>query len=83
MIPKLSFDDNSNRGEMLFFLIYKHHAGVGNRSIWKPLYKSEIKTNEPKARNSAEFTFNLFSLLVRDLCGDDEERDFKIEVFRS
>jgi hypothetical protein len=48
MIPKINFDDNSNRGEMLFFLVYRHHAGMGNRTIWKPIYKSEIKANNQK-----------------------------------
>lgn len=45
MVPVLSFKDFSNRGEMLFFLIYRNHSGNPGRPIWKPIYKSEIKMN--------------------------------------
>lgn len=58
MVPKVSFKNNMNRGEMLFFLVYKCHSGVGSRAVWKPLYKSEIKTNDNSVRSSADFTFN-------------------------
>jgi hypothetical protein len=82
MIPHLEFNDNQNRGEMLFFIVYRHHAGIGNRAIWKPIYKSEIKLNTNN-RQKTEFIFNQLSLLVRDICGEDEEKEVKMEFFRS
>jgi len=49
MIPKLVFSDGKNRGEMLFFILYRMHAGSGmpgsKNTIWKPVYKSELKAS--------------------------------------
>jgi len=57
LVPKLTFSDNSNRGEMLFFLVYRLHGGIGKNTIWKPVYKSEIKANNNE-RGKAVFVFN-------------------------
>lgn len=57
MIPKVTFDDNSNYNQWLFFLIYKNQSGNNQRPVWKPVYKSEIKTHSNQ-RNVSEFTFN-------------------------
>ena len=87
MVPKLEFENNSNKGEMLFFIMYRMHAQMGHPGkgshIWKPVYKSEIKTNDQKQRNKASFVFNQFSILITDICGNDEDKEVKIEYFRS
>lgn len=87
MIPKLEFENNSNKGEVLFFIMYRMHAQIGHpgkgNNIWKPVYKSEIKTNAPNIRNKASFLFNQFSILISDICGSEEDKEVKIEFFRS
>ena len=50
MYPSLEFDNKDENGQVLFFLIYRLHKdedrpGAGNQ-IWRPIYKSEIKTQE-------------------------------------
>jgi hypothetical protein len=80
MIPRVEFANMANRGEMLFFLIYRNHGGP--RAIWRPVYKSEIHANTDN-RRSSEFVFNQCAILVSDLCGDDQDREVKIEFFRS
>ena len=55
--------------------------GRGNH-IWRPMYKSEIKSNVGK-RNDSIFKFNQFSLLVEDMCQGDTSKDIKMEFFKS
>lgn len=73
MVPKLVFTDGKNKGEMLFFLLYRMHAGSGmpgsKNTIWKPVYKSELKASVN--RNQSEFVWNQFSVMVADICGSD------------
>jgi len=61
MVPNLIFKDNKNRGDLLFFIMYRMHSGAGmpgkGNHIWKPVYKSEVKTNA-KPNHQAEFTWN-------------------------
>lgn len=71
-------------GRVLFFIIYRQHKaedmpGKGNE-VWKPIYKSEIKS-QAADRNKLKFIFNSFSLLLADLCNEDEEKDVKLELF--
>jgi hypothetical protein len=84
VIPRVSFSDGKNRGELLFFLMYRMHSGQGGRNnVWKPVYKSEIKTNDNSVRGSSDFVWNQFSVMVQDICGSDLDREVKVEVFRS
>lgn len=86
MIPELTFGDTSQRGQVLFFIVYRMHSaenapGRGNH-IWKPVYKSEIKSSNTN-RNVAQFEFNQFSMLVQDMCGTDKDKEVKVEFFQS
>lgn len=56
--------------------------GRGNH-IWKPVYKSEIKSCTPANRDAAQFDFNQFSLLIQDMCGGERDKETKIEFFAS
>lgn len=81
MLPKLVFPDNKNRGEMMFFIMYRNHGG-GHNNIWKPVYKSETRVNE-RINHQSEFIWAELSILVADLCTDDLDREVKIEFFKS
>ena len=84
MIPRVSFSDGKNRGEMLFFLMYRMQSGQGGRNnVWKPVYKSELKSNDNSVRGSSDFIWNQFSVMVQDICGGDLDKEVKVEVFRS
>ena len=86
MKPKLVFKDRSQRGQVLFFIIYRMHSsesvpGRGNH-LWKPIYKSEIKSST-NTSPPFSFEFNNFSILIADMCGDDPDKEIKIEFFKS
>lgn len=86
MAPTLTFADNAQRGQMLFFILYRMHVpenmpGRGNH-VWKPCYKSELKAINNN-RNATQFQFNQFSLLVQDMCAGDRDKEVKIEIFQS
>lgn len=55
--------------------------GRGNH-LWKPIYKSEIKSST-NASPPFSFEFNNFSILIADMCGEDLEKEIKVEFFRS
>ena len=68
----------------MFILIYRMHSAPGSvKSIWKPVYKSEIKNQTLNSRSKPTFIFNQFSILVSDVCGGDEDKEVKMEIFRS
>lgn len=82
----MTFEDGKYKSDVLFFILYRMHSrenapGRGN-FIWRPLYKSEIKSQVGKRRESV-FKFNQFSLLVEDMCGGDLEKEVKLEFFKS
>jgi len=86
LAPVLTFSDGKFKSEILFFILYRMHSrenapGRGNH-IWRPMYKSEIKSNSGK-RGESIFKFNQFSLLVEDMCGGDLDKEVKIEFFKS
>ena len=86
MTTRLTFSDTTLKGQVVFFLLYRMHSaedlpGRGNH-IWKPVYKSEIKSSNQN-RNVAQFDFNQFSTLVQDLCGADRDKEIKVEFFQS
>ena len=84
LVPRIEFGDGSENGQVVFFLIYRLHTAPGSqRSIWKPVYKSEIKYQQPNKRSKPTYIFNQFSTLVSDLCGNEEDKEIKIEIFRS
>lgn len=85
--PSLCFPVGSGKfsGQVLFFLIYRMHKESslpGGPHIWKPIYKSEIKS-QSNNRQSLLFEFSQVILLKHDLCSSDEDRDIKIEFFVS
>ena len=87
MAPVLTFGNGNMRGEILFFIIYRMNSrenapGRGNH-IWRPVYKSEIKSQAVNRGSETVFKFNQFSILVEDLCGGEDDRDVKIEFFKS
>ena len=72
-------------GQILFFLIYRMHREAdrpGGPHIWKPSYKSEIKS-QSHSRQHLLFEFNQVVLMKSDMCGDDEAKDVKVEFFIS
>lgn len=86
MAPVLTFADTAQRGQMLFFIMYRMHVpenmpGRGNH-VWRAVYKSELKSSNNN-RNQAQFEFNQFSILVQDLCAGDKDKEVKIEFFQS
>ena len=87
MEPVLNFTDGNFRGDLLFMIMYRMHSGLnmpgrGNH-IWKPVYKSEVKTNCGGRSGPTKFEFNQFSTLISDLCNGDKEKEVKIEFFKS
>ena len=59
---------------MFFFLIHKQISPT----IWKPVYKSEIK-----AAAHGRFNWNIVNLLTTDLAGDDVEREIRVDFLQS
>ena len=83
MEPVLQLPRNSKfRGNLVFFLVYKMHAADDKSTLWKPVYKSEIKPVESD-KDVTRFVFSKFKSNVPDLCGDDLDEDVKIEFFTS
>lgn len=87
MAPVLKFENGNYKGEVLFFLMYRMHSrenapGRGNH-IWRPVYKSEIKSQSNNRGGPTVFKFNQLSVLVEDLCAGDLDKDVKIEFFKS
>ena len=77
--------DRQVNGQILFFLIYRMHKEAerpGAPHIWKPIYKSEIKS-QSASRQHTLFEFNQVVLMKSDMCGTDETKDIKIEFFIS
>jgi hypothetical protein len=75
MQPLFIFDKNSElRGKVLYFILYKLHSddvipsSEDNSKVWKPIYKSEIKSSEI-IKEETRIKFNNLSLLVSDICG--------------
>ena len=61
MTTQLTFGDATLKGQVVFFILYRMHSGEdvpgrGNH-IWKPVYKSEIKSSNNN-RSVAQFDFN-------------------------
>lgn len=76
MDPYFEFTNGTVSGATLFFIIYRLHKeesmpGRGD-SLWRPVYKSEIKT-QSASRNKLKFVFNSFSCLTADLCNAKED----------
>jgi len=71
--------------QILFFLVYRMHKEAnipGGAHIWKPIYKSEIKS-QSNSRSELLFEFNQVVLMKHDMCSGDEDRDIKFEFFIS
>jgi hypothetical protein len=51
LIPRIEFNDGSQNGQVIFFILYRMHSAPGStKSIWKPVYKSEIKYQDASNR---------------------------------
>lgn len=87
MTPILECANGNFRGELLFMIMYRMHTSANmpgrGKHIWKPVYKSEVKSNGGGRSGPTIFEFNQFSLLVSDICGGDKEKEVKIEFFKS
>ena len=51
-------------------------------TIWKPVYKSELKLNSNN-RSVTEFIWNQYSVMIADVCGSDLDQEVKMEFFKS
>jgi len=63
--------------------MHKEANSPGGAHIWKPIYKSEIKSQSPNSRSDLCFEFNQVVLLKQDMCSGDETKDIKFEFFIS